>query len=34
MTSYFSACDDTVANSNHKHFPVFLTCTCVPPLWK
>jgi len=26
MTSYFSACDATVANSNNKNFLVFLTC--------
>jgi len=30
MTLYFSACDDTVANSNHKNFLVSLTCTCSP----
>jgi len=29
MTSYFSACDVTVANSNHKNVLVFLTCTYV-----
>jgi len=28
MTSYFSARDVTVANSNHKNFLFFLTCTC------
>jgi len=30
MTSYFSACDVTVANTNYKNFLVFLTCTCAP----
>jgi len=30
MTSYFSACDVTFANSNHKNFIVLLTCTCAP----
>jgi len=34
MTPYFSACDDTVANSNHKIFLVSLTCTCAPPTVK
>jgi len=37
MTSYYSARDVTVANSNHKNVLVFLVCTCachlkiVPP---
>jgi len=31
MTSYFNACDATVANSNRKNF---LTCTCVPHFGK
>jgi len=31
MTSYFSAGDVTVANSNNKIFLVFLTCPCAPP---
>ena len=31
MTSYFNACDITVANSNHKIcYNFFLTCTCAP----
>jgi len=30
MMLYFSACDVTVANSNHKNFLYFLTCTCAP----
>ena len=33
MTSYFNACDVTVANSNHKKFfTIFLMCTSAPPL--
>ena len=34
MTSYFNACDVTVAYSTTKIFDSFLTCTCAPPLWK
>jgi len=34
MASYFSACDVTVANSNHKNVLVFLTCTCAPTTLK
>jgi len=31
MTSYFNACDVTVANSNHKIcYNFFSTCTCAP----
>jgi len=31
MTSYFTACDVTVANSNHKIcYNLFSTCTCAP----
>ena len=31
MTSYFNACDVTVANSNHKiRYDLFSTCTCAP----
>jgi len=33
MTSNFSACDVTVANSDHKNFLVFLTCACAALLW-
>jgi len=35
MTSYFSVCDVTVADSNHEIcYDFFLTCTCTPQLWK
>ena len=35
MTSYFNACDVTVANSNHKIcYNFFSTCTCAPPTLK
>jgi len=34
MTSYFNTCDVTVANSNHKIFYSFSTCTCAPHFGK
>jgi len=34
MTSNFSACDVTVANSDNKNFPVLLTCAYASQLWK
>jgi len=30
VTSYFNACDITVANSNHNIFLHFFTWTCAP----
>jgi len=34
MTSYFNACDVTVANSNHKIFLQFFLLGIVPPTLK
>jgi len=34
MTSYFNACDVTVANSNHKNFLQFFDMHLCPPTLK